>query len=309
MCASRAVVRFVMWSAVLMVPAGAAAGQDPAGFRALPATLVGRVTDSAGAVIAEAEVILVRSSDSAVVKSAKSDRKGKVKLTDLPAGGPYTVTARTIGYGPAQGQVELRAGDTLYIDFELPPLVTTLAPITVTARRSRSRISEGEFNLKHYRDALSLLVDRRRDMLGDPERCPLPDPVFGGPGPDSTGRFAVTDRLTVLGGAVPSRKRPWLDSLRFAFGTPDLPYVQQLYVNGVRMDWKKVNGQSIPGRTVVEELRRIPLDQIAEIRYVDCWDQSVPLYQRYALYVVLKPPSRAVQDSIWRSITRDPARP
>jgi len=116
---------------------------------------------------------------------------------------------------------------------------------------------------------------------------------------------------------MPSHKRPWIDSLRYGFNeVRDLPYVQRLYVNGQRVDWPKVQGPQLvngqianvflapPGRSVVDELRRIPADQIAEIRYADCWDQSVPFYQTYALYVVLKPVSQAVQDSIWRSITR-----
>ncbi len=80
-------------------------------------------------------------------------------------------------------------------------------------------------------------------------------------------------------------------------------------MNGERLDWPKIeHGDSmepVPGRTVVDELRRIPADQIVEeIRYADCWDQSVPFYMTYALYVTTKPPSREVQDSVLRSIMK-----
>lgn len=294
------------------VVAGRAAGQ-------LPATIVGHVTDTTGAAVDGAEVVLQRG-DSSVLKVAKSNKRGAVTLRDLPAGS-YTVTARKIGYGAAQGTAQLHAGDTLYLDVALPPLAVTLAPIVVKARRSRLRLSADDFNPKSYRDAMAVILDRRRDMLGDPERCAPPDPVLGGPVNDSVTRFAVNDRLTLSGGNSRQldslRKRPWLDSLRYGFNeVRDLLYVQRLYVNGQRVDSPKtkgpqlVNGQIVdtflapPGRSVVDELRRIPADRIAEIRYADCWDQSVPFYQTYALYVVLKPVDQAVQDSIWRSLTR-----
>ncbi len=310
-----------------------ASGQVRDSAKVFTATLVGRVIDTSNSAVAGAEVVVTRASDSAVVGTATSNKKGNVTLKQLPAGGPYIVTARKIGYGAARGTVQLQAGDTLYIDFELPPFAVTLAPLTVTARRNRLSIAADQFDPKHYRDALSLLLDRRRDMLGDPERCAPPDPRLGGPGKDSlvTARVRIKDNLTVLGlpqGGTKKdslwrklQRRPWLDSLRYAFDVRDIPYVQQLYVNGQRVDWSKVQGPQLvngrivdtflapPGRSVVDELRNIPADQIAEIRYADCWDQSVPFYMQYALYVTLKPPSRAVQDSILRSIMKRDSTP
>jgi hypothetical protein len=295
-------------------------GQDSA--KIFTATLVGRVVDTSGTAVADAEVVVTRAGDSAVVGTGTSNKRGNVTLKRLPAGGSYAVTARKIGYGAARGTVQFQAGDTLYVDFELPPLAVVLAPITVTGRRNRLSIAADQFNPKHYRDALSLLVDRRRDMLGDPDRCPLPDSLLGGPGYDSTLRINVNSRLSILGTDSKGdsilrvlRRRLWLDSVRYysAMAVPNLPFVQRVYVNGVRVDWPKVRIgdklQPVPGRTVVEELQRIPADQIAEIRYADCWDQSVPFYMQYALYVTLKPPSRAVQDSILRSITKRDSAP
>ena len=36
-------------------------------------------------------------------------------------------------------------------------------------------------------------------------------------------------------------------------------------------------------------LSEIPAEDVAEMRYVDCWDTSVPFMMRNALFVVLKP--------------------
>ena len=263
--------------------AGAAAGQVPAGFKAPTTTLVGRVIDTAETPIADAEVVVIRQKDGVQVKTGKSNKRGVVMLRDLPAGGPYTVTARKIGYGPAEGQLQLRGGDTLHIDFELPSFAATLAPIVVTARRSRLSIAADQFDPKLYRDALSLLVDQRRDMLGDPDRCSAP--------PSPPWPMPVTRGIG---------RRPWVEASRFfdIFNPPYSPYVQRVYVNGDRID--------VPGQSPLIALHEIPSDSIAEIRYVDCTDQTGAW--PYSIYVVLKPPSRPVQDSIWRSIQRDSTR-
>lgn len=280
---------------------GVAFGQVPDSTQVFTATLVGHVVDTTGAAVPNVEIVITRSGDSGVVGIATSNKKGNVTLKRLPAGITYTVTARKIGYGAARGNVQFKAGDTLYIDFKLPPMAVVLAPITVTARPNRFRITADQFKPKLYRDALLMLAQQRRDMLGDPERCPLPDPIFGGPSRDGATRIKIGKFIL---GSAPSRKRPWLEFDNLYAFAPILPYVQQLYVNGVRVDWRPVNGVQVPGRSVGEELRSIPMDQIAEIRYVDCWDESVPPHMQYALYVDLKPPSRETQDSILRSIMR-----
>ena len=305
----RRVSRSLMSIALVLFAAGStgvAFGQVSDSGKAFTAALVGRVTDTAGTAIADVEIVVSRVGDSIIVGTAKSNKKGNITLKRLPAGGPYAVIARKIGYGAARGNVEFQAGDTLYIDFELPPLAMVLAPITVTARRNRFRMTADEINPKLYRDALWMIAQRRHDMIGDPESCPLPDTLFGGPSRDGVSRIKITDRIMLGGGSREARamKRPWLAYDNLNAFPPSLPYVQRLYVNGVRIDWPPVNGKLVPGRSVGEELRNIPLDQIAEMRYVDCWDQSVPPHMQYALYVTLKPPSQEVQDSILRSILK-----
>jgi hypothetical protein len=51
-----------------------------------------------------------------------------------------------------------------------------------------------------------------------------------------------------------------------------------MYINGVRHD--------APGAKNI--LSQIPLEDIAEMRYIDCWDTTTPQF-RNSLMVVLKP--------------------
>lgn len=280
------------------------AAQQADSVKARPATIVGHVIDSTGAAIADAEVLVTRGGDSALVKTGKSNKRGNVVLRDIPAGGPYILTARKLGYGPARGEVRLRDGDTLYVDFELPPYAVALAPIIVKARRNRYVLTADDLKPKIYRNALEALAWRRKDMLGDPEWCSPPD-SFNQPTRDRT-RIKLNDRMQFYSAKGDEHlsgiaKRPWLDSIRFGsfFDDVSLPYVKRVYVNGIRAD---VPGDPI--RTPARVLRETPSERIEEMRYVDCWDSTMPLGMQYSLFLVLKPPSREEQDSIIRTITQ-----
>src|SRR5262249_24565705 len=74
---------------------------------------------------------------------------------------------------------------------------------------------------------------------------------------------------------------------------PSLPYVRQVYVNGLRVD-----RPGDPIRTPLRMLRALPSTYIAEMHYIDCWNTSVPLGMQYSIFVTLKPLSRAQQDSV-----------
>lgn len=111
--------------AVSLAVAGTAVAQGPdsaklpAGMLPL-AVVIAQIVDTAGAGIAEAE-IMVLGRDSTVVKVARANAQGDVKLRDLPSGGPYSIIARQIGYRRARAKdVYLQNGDTLYYRFELP---------------------------------------------------------------------------------------------------------------------------------------------------------------------------------------------
>jgi hypothetical protein len=245
----------------------------------------GRVVDTTGKVLSDAEVLVTLARDTSVVRRGTSNAQGLVIVRDVPVGGPYTLLARKIGYGAARGtDVYLRAGDTLRVDFELPAVGVTLPTITVRGSgRSANSLTANDINVRQNPTALSAIAWKRPYMLGDPDRCsaPMPPPW---PVPRSRG----------MG------RRPWVDASRFYndFNPPYSPYVQRVYVNGRRID--------VPGESPLRALHELPSDQIAEIRYVDCTVMEKELWP-YSIYVVLKSPSREVQDSIMRAIGRGTA--
>src|SRR4051794_8505371 len=90
-------------SVVLMsVAVGIAAGQKPDRSKAGGATLLGRVIDTVGHPLVDADVVITRGRDTAATQTVKSNARGEVTIPDLPAGGPYTLLARKIGYGAAR---------------------------------------------------------------------------------------------------------------------------------------------------------------------------------------------------------------
>ncbi len=282
MCSPSRCLRLLI--AAVLLAGGAvetAFGQVPDQSKASHATLVGRVIDTAGVPLAGAEVIvtLTVARDSTIVRTATSDRRGGVSFPDLVPGGPYTLLARKIGYGSARGtDVHLKGRDTLRVDFELPATGVTLPTITVRSRKGSSRaISADEINPKKYSDALEVIAWKRPYMLGDPDRCAPP--------------LAPQRRVPSSGGIG---RRPWLNASRFfdVSNPPYSPYVQRVYVNGIRVDR--------PGESPLIALHEIPSSEIAEMRYVDC-TEVIDLWP-YSIYVVLKSPSRAVQDSVLRSL-------
>lgn len=273
--------RWFRWMAVALIGvAGPLAGQNRA-------TLEGRVLDTTGNLLADAEVVVTLASDTTVVKQATTNAKGVVVIRDLAPGGPYTLLARKIGYGAARGgDVHLKAKDTLRVDFELPAMGVTLPTITVRGRRGSSTVLTAEdFDPEKYPDALNAIAWKRPYMLGDPNRCSNPP----------TPPWPVPASSRSLG------RRPWVNDSRFfdVFNPPYSPLVQRVYVNGRRVD--------VPGISPLVTLHEIPSEQIAEMRYVDCaeYTDAWP----YSIYIVLKAPSREIQDSILESIMRGKATP
>jgi hypothetical protein len=291
------------WVTVFLPIAGTAVGQVPDSAQRRPAAVIGQVVDSSGVGVGGAE-IMVLAGDKPVADPTASDPQGNFRFHGLPPGGPYTLVARQMGYQPARGRgFHLRAGDTLRLRFVLNPIVVVLDSITVKGRRkSRSSFFADEFasKVKVRRNALDLIAWHRPYMLGDPEFCSPPD-SFGRPTQDRT-RFKPTRNLSLYTGESQAGvKRLWLDPLRFGSDidtdSMSLPYVRQVYVNGLRVD-----RPGDPIRTPLRMLRAIPSHHVAEMHYIDCWDKTMALGMQYSIFVTLKSLSPAQQDSMFRFI-------
>ena len=95
--------------------------------------IVGRVKDSAGAVLQGARITLDPTGVSAV-----SSGTGEFSITDL-APGSYTVTVSYVGFSPRVMKVDVSAGQTARVDATLA-VASTMEEITVTAPRVHGEV-------------------------------------------------------------------------------------------------------------------------------------------------------------------------
>lgn len=289
--------------------AARAAAQQPAHLGKPGGTVIGRVIDTTGLVLPDAEITVHLAGSDAPVGAAKTDASGRFVIQSVPIGGPYDLVARKIGYGPASWSgVEFNGNDTLPITFRLPPAPTVLPEVTARAKGSAltsRRIAAAQFDPRKATNGLYVLGRYRPDMLGDPTVCPdlPPQPVWR-----EQEQAQAEAQRTFGNGNTPSRsmdvtrRRWWLDSVYNVKTDPYSPYVLRVYVNGIRRDY--------PGQSPLMVLRYLPSDQIKEMYYADCNDTSVPIDMRYSVFVVLKPPPADVQKAaLQRLMPRDSLKP
>ncbi|MDN0021395.1 carboxypeptidase-like regulatory domain-containing protein, partial [Providencia stuartii] len=102
----------------------------------------GFVKASKGSFLSGAAISIKNESTGFVYKGI-SNLKGFYQVTDLPLGGPYTITASFTGYGTVQKSgYTIAIGENLKIDFELSDQVTELKEVVITARKDiYSRVS------------------------------------------------------------------------------------------------------------------------------------------------------------------------
>jgi hypothetical protein len=103
----------------------------------------GRVRDETGAAVPGAAIRLLRAADTVragdLVRSGETDRLGRFRLRDVPAGA-YTLRAMRAGYAESTRPVEVVDGDTTELDLVLERDTVEIAGITVGAERSRERV-------------------------------------------------------------------------------------------------------------------------------------------------------------------------
>jgi hypothetical protein len=219
----------------------------------------GVVVDSANDPVGGAEVSAADSTHT-VVATVRSDKGGAFTILTLAPNTPYVFSARRVGFAPGVSKsIALRAIDTLNLRFTLDAVATTLPVVSVTAKINLAyRIDAAEIAKRPVVDALDVVLNYRQRMLGDAYKECRPD----------------TSHLT-LRAPRQSTILPRLASPGDTIG--QLP--PRLYVNGIlhsELGMKDI-------------LSEIPAEDIAEMRYIDCWDSSVPFMMRNALFVVLKP--------------------
>ena len=120
------------------VPAAAVAQGTTQPTRDARGVILGAVTDTGLAPIANAEIEFV-----GTALHITTDARGRFAVTALPPS-TYLVAARRLSFQPTVNIAELRGGDTLRLALMLQPSVTTLTPVLVRERSASSRLRDFE---------------------------------------------------------------------------------------------------------------------------------------------------------------------
>lgn len=269
----------------------------PAASLSAQPLLQGTVVDSTQAPIAGVVITVVDSLTDRVVFKTNTDATGRFTFDHPVAVTPYFIIVRRIGSIEKTEQVTLRPADTLHLKFVLTP-VSRLAAVRVTAEADLEYhdITSAEIAKANVPmlDAYDIVLRLRPFLLGNPFKGCMTDTskfTFGPerPPPDpgaamaqnptkftmGVGSFAAS--LFKNGGWLFHRKSNGASSE--AAPPPDSTHPFHLYINGALRDGP-------PGAKNI--LSQIPVDDIDEMRYIDCLDTKTPQY-RNSLMIILKP--------------------
>jgi hypothetical protein len=250
----------------------------------------GMVVDSHKAPLAEAEVLVLDSANK-VVGTGRTDNTGEFTLGGLIPKTAYLFSVRKIGFtAGAAKMVTPQAGDTLWVDVMLQGATPQLNAVNVTANANAAyHIDSTEIAKQAVENGLDVVLKYRPRMLGDAYKECRPDTSHLGPPVPPTPLAPLPGRPGIR---VPAsiQSLTFFDTSLAAHGYPPPPRLSNpadtlgkspplLYVNGVlHSEWGMKN-----------ILADIPAEDIAEMRYIDCWDTAYPLQMRNALFIVLKP--------------------
>lgn len=158
----------------------ALAGNPPAG----PFALSGRVTDSTGAPVVDAQIVLLEAH-----RSAHTDADGRWRLERVPEG-IYGLSITAIGFRPSIGRVTVRGADLRHdivlarTRIELPPIQTTATPLATSALDSPQPLSVlgGEALAAKQAPSLGAVLDGLPGLRNNSTGAGIGKPVIRGLG-------------------------------------------------------------------------------------------------------------------------------
>ena len=176
--------RVLAWLSLLVV------GAAPLLAQGTDASIQGIVRDSAGSVLADADVE-ARHLGTGFAASVRTDARGRFTLLQLPLGGPWRLTARRIGFHPAVRELApLRLGGAVDVTIALTPSVVQLEALEVvgdTALERRAARLGGSTRIDEEVIARVPAVNRSYTDLAALAPTVGPQLAVGG------GRFTATD--------------------------------------------------------------------------------------------------------------------
>ena len=216
------------------------------------------VVDSAGTAVTGADLTVVRGLNS-VIAHGSTDQFGRATLGFASDDGEYDIVVRKIGYPRSDRVFERGSRDTLSLSIVIsPPIAKTLDAVKVTAKQ--------DIKTKVYSiDADAIAASTR--------------PLF-------TAWDIITKlRPDMAGGRAPcgdERINLWVNGDRIRFVPTNEMAIAREHIS---------RGQAVSGISdIVFALYEIEPEHIAEMRFRDCFDTTVPdVGGSNALFIVLKP--------------------
>jgi predicted RecA/RadA family phage recombinase len=216
------------------------------------------VVDSAGAAVTGADLAVVRGLN-AVIAHGSTDQYGRATLGFASDDGEYDIVVRKIGYPRSDRVFEMGSRDTMALSIVVPPpSAKTLDVVKITAQE--------DLKTKVYSiDADAIAASTR--------------PLF-------TSWDIITKlRPDMAGGRAPcngDRINLWVNGSRIRFVPRNDMAVAREHIS---------RGQAVSGiADIVFALYEIEPEHIAQMRFRDCFDTTVPdVGGSNALFIVLKP--------------------
>jgi hypothetical protein len=244
-----------------------------------PAVVRVRVADTTGAPLPGAQLVLLRGGKETVLQ-AIADPAGRYSFSFTPEGARYQLVVRKVGYVQTARLVPVAAGDTLTVAVALAPLppgLPALDTVRVTGARGIPKAyyinaDEIAHSTRGLFDAWDVVRKLRPDMITDKDRCPGEGLKY----------------IWVNGQRLPDDDVP---------APPPPPPSPQRRSGSGRGGRGGGSGRPLPTPSVGAQpaepgsvIAMINPEHIAEVRYLDCWDTSVPgIGGQRALFVTLKP--------------------
>lgn len=246
-------------------PARAQTGEAGSSTRGSHVLLRVRVTDSAGTPIPGVDVA-VSDSGRHILAQRNTATDGTANLVFRRIAGRVQVSARRLGYGPAQQNVSVTAVDTLSLLFRLTPAAASIAPVVVSADEDLKRKS-------YFVDSAQIAHSHRLILNGMDVLTKMRPDILTGRAPGCGLRNIFVNGVRIV--------YPPLNAIAVAH----VPRVGRANAAGELVDPSELDRDQI--WSVMWSIRA---QDIKEMTYKDCLDTSMPgVHGSSALYIVLRP--------------------
>jgi outer membrane receptor protein involved in Fe transport len=194
-------MRIQRWISVLaglaMLPAGALSRAHAQGITT--GAIGGLVTDTTGAPLADVQV-QVRNNATGYVLGSITRENGRYLVPSLEAGGPYTVTARRIGFAvQTKENVFVSLTQTTRVDLKMTAQVTQLTGVAIVATTSDFSSTRTGVSTTVNDSTISRIPTLNRDFTDLVKLSPHVNSPVSGQGPSAAGTYNRFNNYTIDG--------------------------------------------------------------------------------------------------------------